>query len=86
MPRFLAISLLSLVSMASLAGQTNGGVQLTSGALSVGRHVVGTVSTPQMETATVQSNSAAGVTFGTVAITERFELARLNPVPNGGTQ
>ena len=54
-----------------VAGQTDGRVQLSPNALSFGNQVVGTVSNPQIETVTVQSTSAAGVTFGNIAITGR---------------
>ena len=69
MPRLQVISLLCLATATRVAGQTNGTVQLSSGALSFGRQVVGAVTAPQVETVTVQSTSAAGITFGNIAIT-----------------
>ena len=69
MPRSPVISLLCLATATRVAGQTNGTVQLSSGALSFGRQVVGAVTAPQVETVTVQSTSAAGITFGNIAIT-----------------
>ena len=68
MPGLRFASLLCVASMAQVAGQTNGGVQLSPSALSFTRQVVGTVSNPLVETVTVQNTSAAGVTFGNVTL------------------